>query len=88
MGFGRVWRRGPPPNFTVSRCFQYLKISHKITAHKLVYKHKKSYGLIILYPEVPVIAKTVVSRIKPIVRAVKNLLRSDTPKLANIGLPK
>ena len=50
--------------------------------------HKKSYGLIILNPEVPVIPKTVVSRIKPIVIAVKNLLRSDTPKLANIGLPK
>jgi len=41
-----------------------------------------------MYPEVPEIAKTAVSRIKPIVKAVKNLLRSDTPKLANIGLPK
>ena len=55
---------------------------------RMILQTQKSYGLIILYPEVPVIAKTVVSRIKPIVRAVKNLLRSDTPKLANIGLPK
>ena len=55
---------------------------------RMVLQTQKSYGLIILYPEVPVIAKTVVSKIKPIVRAVKNLLRSDTPKLANIGLPK
>ena len=88
MRFCGVWRRGPPPSFAVSRCFQYLKISQKNTAYKWVYKLKKSYGLIILYPEVPVIIKTVVSRIKPIVRAVKNLLRSDTPKLTNIGLPK
>ena len=55
---------------------------------RMILQTQKSYGLIILYPEVPVIAKTVVSRIKPIVRAVKNLLRSDTPKLAKIGLPK
>lgn len=41
-----------------------------------------------LYPEVPVIVKIVISKIKPSVRAVKNLLRSDIPKLANIGLPK
>ena len=54
---------------------------------QMVLQTQNSYGLIILYPEVPVIAKTVVSKIKPIVRAVKNLLRSDTPKLANIGLP-
>ena len=33
-----MWRRGPPPNFTVSRCFQYLKITQKITAYKWVYK--------------------------------------------------
>ena len=55
---------------------------------QMVRQTQNSYGLIILYPEVPVIAKTVVSRTKPIVRAVKNLLRSDTPKLTNIGLPK
>ena len=54
----------------------------------MVPQTQKSYGLIILYPEMPVIAKTVVSRIKPTVRAVKNLLRSVTPKLTNIGLPK
>ena len=54
----------------------------------MVPQTQKSYGLIILYLEMPVIAKTVVSRIKPTVRAVKNLLRSDTPKLTNIGLPK
>ena len=62
-------------------------VAREITARKWVYKHKKRYGLIILYAEVPVIAKTVVSSIKPMVRAVKNLLRSDTPKLVNIGLP-
>ena len=33
-------------------------------------------------------ANIVVSRIKPSVSAVKNLLRSDTPKLTNIGLAK
>ena len=48
MGFGRVWRRGPPPNFPVSRCFQYLKISQKMTAYKWVYKlkHYITYGLL------------------------------------------
>ena len=45
-------------------------------------------GLINLYPDVPYIAKTTVSRIKPIVKATKKRLRSETPKLMNIRLPK
>ena len=45
-------------------------------------------GVINLYPDVPVIAKTTVSRIKPTVKATKKRLRSETPKLMNIGLLK
>ena len=33
-----VWRRAPPPNFTVSRCYQWVKITQKSTAYKWVYK--------------------------------------------------
>ena len=47
-----------------------------------------SYNLVSPYHVVPVKEKIVVSKIKPRVRAVKNPLRSDTPKLVNIGVPK
>ena len=66
-----VWWRVFPPKFVVSRCFHNLKIATKGYTPQMDLQTKKSYGLIIFCPEMPVIAKTVVSRIKPIVRAIK-----------------
>ena len=40
------WSRDPSPNFTVSRCFQYLKRSQKSQPTNGSTNVKKSHGLI------------------------------------------